>query len=68
MTDKEKIEILDEFLELIINEPNNSELGKSIRNVFIKRVGYSKERSYTNQKKIDFDDAKPEDVATLGED
>ena len=49
MTDKEKIELLDEFLELIPNKPNNYDLGESIRSIFIKRIGYSKSRSYTNQ-------------------
>ena len=43
MTDKEKIELLDEFLELIPNKPNNYDLGESIRSIFIKRIGYSKE-------------------------
>lgn len=68
MTDKEKIELLDEFLELIPNKPNNYDLGESIRSIFIKRIGYSKSRSYTNQTRIDFGDSKPEDVARLGED
>ena len=68
MTDKEKIELLDEFLELIPNKPNNYDLGESIRSIFIKRIGYSKSRSNTNQTRIDFGDSKPEDVARLGED
>ena len=68
MTDKEKIELLDEFLELIQNTPNNYDLGSSIRKLFIKRIGYSKSRSYTNQARINFNDSKPEDVARLGED
>ena len=68
MTDKEKIKLLDEFLELIPNKPNNSDLGESIRSIFIKKIGYSRNRSYTNQVRIDFSDSKPEDVARLGED
>ena len=68
MTDKEKIELLDEFLELIPNKPNSYDLGEAIKSIFIKKVGYSKSRSYTNQAHINFSDSKPEDVARLGED
>ena len=38
MTDKEKIELLDEFLELIPNKPNSYDLGEAIKSIFIKII------------------------------
>ena len=64
----------EHIIKLVAKYPNHTDLGRNIATYIkenfqeevVKEV--AKNKSHTNQALIDFDDAKPEDVATLGED
>ena len=60
----------EHIIKLVAKYPNYTDLGKNV-SIYIRKnfqEEVAKNKYNTNQAIIDFDDAKPEDVATLGED